>query len=154
MVIGTWPALCHGCTTIIPGRGFTPAVRWKRCRTLAGTSLYGVPTMFIAEPARPGLRLLRPDHRCAPAVMAGPSRPIEVMNRAISDDEHAGSGHRLRHDGDLAGVTMTRSVDTMAERTESVGRTMPHWRASGGPDDRGGDERGQIGELCTRGYRS
>ena len=49
MVMGNLASTSHGCTMVIPAPGFDPkatleAVQQERC-----TSLYGVPTMFIAE---------------------------------------------------------------------------------------------------------
>jgi fatty-acyl-CoA synthase len=84
MVIGNLNALSHGAATIIPGRGFNPAAALEAVQDFGGTSLYGVPTMFIAELALPDfasydLSTLRT------GVMAGSLCPIEVMNRVIGE---------------------------------------------------------------------
>ncbi|BAS10379.1 putative acyl-CoA synthetase YngI [Arthrobacter sp. Hiyo4] len=84
MVIGNLAALSHGAATIIPGRGFTPAAALEAVQDFGGTSLYGVPTMFIAELALPDfssydLATLRT------GVMAGSVCPVDVMNRVISE---------------------------------------------------------------------
>ena len=105
MVIGNLAALSHGAATIIPGRGFTPAAALEAVQDFGGTSLYGVPTMFIAELALPDfasydLSTLRT------GVMAGSLCPIEVMNRVISE----------MHMVDVAicyGMTETSPVSTM-----------------------------------------
>ncbi len=76
---------------------------WRRSRQERCTSLYGVPTMFIAELAVDGLRRLRPDlaaHRDHGRV-ALPGRGHEAGHHR---DAHGGRGHRLRHDRDVAGV--------------------------------------------------
>ena len=86
-----------------PSGGFEPgatleAVQEERC-----TSLYGVPTMFIAELAHPGVRLVRPlepahrDH----GRLAVPGRGHAPRRRR---DAHGRGDHLLRHDGDVAGV--------------------------------------------------
>ncbi|PTT70224.1 AMP-binding protein [Arthrobacter sp. HMWF013] len=152
MVIGNLAALSHGAATIIPGRGFNPAAALEAVQDFGGTSLYGVPTMFIAELALPDfasydLSTLRT------GVMAGSLCPIEVMNRVIS-------GMNMKDVAICYGMTetspvstMTRKGDTLQQRTETVGRTMPQLE-SRVVDPGTGEvlERGRIGELCTRGY--
>ncbi|HEX9087100.1 MAG TPA: AMP-binding protein [Arthrobacter sp.] len=152
MVIGNLAALSHGCATIIPGRGFTPAAALEAVQDFGGTSLYGVPTMFIAELALPDfasydLSTLRT------GVMAGSLCPIEVMNRVISEMNMTDVVICYGMTETSPVSTMTRSVDTMAQRTESVGRTMPQLESQI-VDPMTGEvlQRGEIGELCTRGY--
>ncbi|WP_427129640.1 AMP-binding protein [Pseudarthrobacter sp. S9] len=152
MVIGNLNALSHGAATIIPGRGFSPASALEAVQDFGGTSLYGVPTMFIAELALPDfasydLSTLRT------GVMAGSLCPIEVMNRVISEMNMKDVAICYGMTETSPVSTMTRSLDTMAQRTETVGRTMPQLE-SRIVDPVTGDvlQRGEIGELCTRGY--
>ena len=152
MVIGNLAALSHGAATIIPGRAFTPAAALEAVQDFGGTSLYGVPTMFIAELALPDfasydLSTLRT------GVMAGSLCPIEVMNRVITEMNMTDVAICYGMTETSPVSTMTRSVDTMAQRTETVGRTMPNLE-SRIVDPATGEvlERGGIGELCTRGY--
>ena len=153
MVIGNLAALSHGAATIIPGRAFTPAAALEAVQDFGGTSLYGVPTMFIAELALPDfasydLSTLRTGRDGRLAV---PHRGDEPGHLG---DEHEGRGHLLRHDGDLAGVHHDpRAWTPWPQRTETVGRTMPQLE-SRIVDPATGEvlERGEIGELCTRGY--
>lgn len=152
MVIGNLAALSHGAATIIPGRSFSPAAALEAVQDFGGTSLYGVPTMFIAELALPDfasydLSTLRT------GVMAGSLCPIEVMNRVITEMNMKDVAICYGMTETSPVSTMTRSVDTMAQRTETVGRTMPNLE-SRIVDPVTGEvvERGGIGELCTRGY--
>jgi len=152
MVIGNLNALSHGAATIIPGRGFTPAAALEAVQDFGGTSLYGVPTMFIAELALPDfasydLSTLRT------GVMAGSLCPIEVMNRVISEMHMRDVAICYGMTETSPVSTMTRDGDTMQQRTETVGRTMPQLESKV-VDPVTGDvvERGEIGELCTRGY--
>jgi fatty-acyl-CoA synthase len=152
MVIGNLAALSHGAATIIPGRGFTPEAALEAVQDFGGTSLYGVPTMFIAELALPDfatydLSTLRT------GVMAGSLCPIDVMNRAISEMHMVDVAICYGMTETSPVSTMTRSGDTMQQRTETVGRTMPLLESQI-IDPGSGEvvERGQIGELCTRGY--
>ncbi|MDQ1059726.1 fatty-acyl-CoA synthase [Arthrobacter globiformis] len=151
MVIGNLNALSHGAATIIPGRGFTPAAALEAVQDFGGTSLYGVPTMFIAELALPDfasydLSTLRT------GVMAGSLCPIEVMNRVISEMNMKDVAICYGMTETSPVSTMTRAGDTLQQRTETVGRTMP--RLESKIVDLAGEvlERGEIGELCTRGY--
>ncbi|MDR7084862.1 fatty-acyl-CoA synthase [Arthrobacter ginsengisoli] len=152
MVIGNLAALSHGCATIIPGRGFTPAAALEAVQDFGGTSVYGVPTMFIAELALPDfasydLSTLRT------GVMAGSLCPIEVMNRVISEMNMSDVAICYGMTETSPVSTMTRSVDTMAQRTETVGRTMPQLESQVVDPVTGAVlQRGEIGELCTRGY--
>src|SRR5687767_8049620 len=152
MVIGNLNALSHGTATIIPGRSFTPAAALEAVQDFGGTSLYGVPTMFIAELALPDfasydLSTLRT------GVMAGSLCPIEVMKRVISEMNMKDVAICYGMTETSPVSTMTRSGDTLEQRTQTVGRTMPRLESKI-VDPATGDvlERGQIGELCTRGY--
>ncbi|MFJ3956053.1 AMP-binding protein [Arthrobacter sp. NPDC090010] len=152
MVIGNLNILSYGGTAIIPSRSFSPAAALRAVQDFAATSLYGVPTMFIAELALPDfgsyeLRTLRT------GVMAGSLCPIEVMKRVIGQMhmEDVAICYGMTETSPVS--TMTRDGDTLAQRTESVGRTMPHCE-SRIIDPLSGETvpRGEIGELCTRGY--
>lgn len=152
MVIGNLAALSHGAATIIPGRGFTPAAALEAVQDFGGTSLYGVPTMFIAELALPDfssydLSTLRT------GVMAGSVCPVEVMNRVIAEMHMVDVAICYGMTETSPVSTMTRKGDTMRQRTETVGRTMPNLESKI-VDPGSGEvlERGEIGELCTRGY--
>ncbi|MFF2029923.1 AMP-binding protein [Arthrobacter sp. NPDC058192] len=152
MVIGNLAALSHGAATIIPGRTFAPAAALEAVQDFGGTSLYGVPTMFIAELALPDfasydLSTLRT------GVMAGSLCPIEVMNRVINEMNMSDVAICYGMTETSPVSTMTRSVDTMVQRTETVGRTMPNLESRVvDPATEEVLERGAIGELCTRGY--
>ncbi|WP_426938730.1 AMP-binding protein [Pseudarthrobacter sp. S3] len=152
MVIGNLAALSHGAATIIPGRGFTPAAALEAVQDFGGTSLYGVPTMFIAELALPDfasydLATLRT------GVMAGSVCPIDVMNRVISEMHMVDVAICYGMTETSPVSTMTRKGDTLQHRTETVGRTMPRLESQIIDPGTGGVlERGEIGELCTRGY--
>ncbi|MFC4009448.1 AMP-binding protein [Nonomuraea purpurea] len=150
MVMGNLGATSHGSCVVIPSPGFDPeatlaAVQQERC-----TSLYGVPTMFIAELAVAAgydLSSLRT------GIMAGSPCPVEVMKRVVGE-------MNMREVAICYGMTetspvstMTRSDDDLARRTETVGRVMPHVEVKiVHPETRLTVPRGEPGELCTRGY--
>jgi fatty-acyl-CoA synthase len=152
MVMGNLGCTTHGATIVYPAAAFDPlatleAVERERC-----TSLYGVPTMFIAQLGHPrfgefDLSSLRT------GIMAGSPCPVEVMKQTIS----------AMHMEDVTicyGMTETSPVstqtgpdDTIDQRVGTVGRVHPHVEIKiVSPDTGDVVERGETGEFCTRGY--
>ena len=152
MVMGCLAATSHGACIVLPAPAFDPesalaAVQAERC-----TSLYGVPTMFIAELdharfAAFDLSSLRT------GIMAGSPCPVEVMKR-VADQMHMSEVAICYGMTETSPVsTMTRRDDSLARRTETVGRVMPHLEVMiTDPDSGLPVRRGEPGELCTRGY--
>ncbi|MCX8133994.1 MAG: AMP-binding protein [Roseococcus sp.] len=151
MVMGNLGCTTHGATMVYPGEGFDPlatleAVAEERC-----TSLYGVPTMFIAELNHPefarfDLSSLRT------GIMAGSPCPIEVMRRCISE-------MHMREVTIAYGMTETSPVsfqssvtDSVERRVSTVGRVQPHIEVKIIDAEGRVVPRGTPGELCTRGY--
>jgi fatty-acyl-CoA synthase len=152
MVMGNLGATTHGACVVIPAPAFDPkstldAVRAERC-----TSLYGVPTMFIAELARPDfedydLSSLRT------GIMAGSPCPVEVMKQVI---ERMGM-HEVTICYGMTETspvsTQTRADDSLDRRVSTVGRVHPHLEVKIVDPATGLTvARGEQGELCTRGY--
>ncbi|GAA2606123.1 AMP-binding protein [Paractinoplanes durhamensis] len=152
MVMGNLGATSHGACIVLPSPAFDPA------RTLAAvaaervTSLYGVPTMFIAELGLPDfagydLSTLRT------GIMAGSPCPVEVMKRVVAEMNMAELAICYGMTETSPVSTMTRPDDNLARRTETVGRSMPHLESKVVDPATGlVVERGEPGELCTRGY--
>jgi fatty-acyl-CoA synthase len=152
MVMGNLGATTHGACMVVPAPAFEPgatleAVQEERC-----TSLYGVPTMFIAELELPDfedydLSSLRT------GIMAGSPCPVEVM-RKVMDRMHMGEVTICYGMTETSPVsTQTGAGDDVEHRTGTVGRVHPHVEVKiVDPVDGTIVERGQPGELCTRGY--
>lgn len=152
MVMGNLGCTSHGATMVIPGDAFEPeavleAVQAERC-----TSLYGVPTMFIAELGHPDfdtydLSSLRT------GVMAGSPCPVEVMKQCV-DRMHMEDVTICYGMTETSPVsTQTLPDDTLHHRTASVGRVHPHVEIRIADPETGETlERGETGEFCTRGY--
>jgi fatty-acyl-CoA synthase len=153
MVMGNLASTSHGAAVVIPAPAFDPiatldAVAAERC-----TSLYGVPTMFIAILAEldsgkdVDLSSLRT------GIMAGSPCPVEVMKRVI---DRMG----MREVCICYGMTETSPVSTQTRRddgidrrTATVGRVGPHLEVKIVDPATGLTvPRGEPGELCTRGY--
>ena len=152
MVMGNLGATSHGSCIVIPAPSFDPgatldAVAAERC-----TSLYGVPTMFIAELNHPSLS----SHDLSSlrtGIMAGSPCPIEVMKRVISEmNMHEVSiCYGMTETSPVS--TQTRMDDDLDRRTATVGRVMPHLEVKVVDPATGLTVvRGEPGELCTRGY--
>ena len=137
---------------VLPGESFEPAAVLAAVEAERFTSLYGVPTMFIAELAEPeferyDLSSLRT------GAMGGAPCPVEVMQQVARPDAH-GRGHdRLRDDRDVAGLDADRGDDPLPKRVGTVGRAHPHVEVKIVDPATGQTvPRGTPGEQCTRGY--
>jgi len=152
MVMGNLACTSHGSCMVIPSEGFEPlavldAIQSERC-----TSIYGVPTMFIAELDHPrfaefDLSSLRT------GIMAGSPCPIEVMKKVISR-MHA-HGVTICYGMTETSPVSTQSAldDSLELRVGTVGRVHPHTEIKiVHPVTGEVVPRGEKGELCTRGY--
>jgi fatty-acyl-CoA synthase len=152
MVMGNLAATSHGAAMVIPAPSFDPvatlhAVQAERC-----TSLYGVPTMFIAELAVPefatfDLSSLRT------GIMAGSPCPVEVMKQVIDrmGMTEVSICYGMTETSPVS--TQTRSDDSLERRVATVGRVGPHLEVKVVDPATGRTlPRGMPGELCTRGY--
>ncbi|MBJ3808120.1 AMP-binding protein [Streptomyces flavofungini] len=152
MVMGNLGATSHGACVVIPAPSFDPvatlhAVERERC-----TSLYGVPTMFIAELnladfATYDLSSLRT------GIMAGSPCPVEVMKRVVAE-MHMAEVSICYGMTETSPVSLqTRMDDDLERRTGTVGRVLPHIEVKIVDPVSGVTlPRGESGELCTRGY--
>ncbi|HYO18813.1 MAG TPA: AMP-binding protein [Dermatophilaceae bacterium] len=152
MVMGNLAATSHGACMVIPAPAFDPAATLKAVEQERCTSLYGVPTMFIAELgvddfATYDLSSLRT------GIMAGAPCPVEVMKRVVAEMNMSEVAISYGMTETSPVSTMTRVDDDLARRTETVGRAMPHIEVKLVDPFTGRTvARGEPGELCTRGY--
>ncbi len=152
MVMGNLAATSHGACMVIPAPAFEPEATLATVAEEACTSLYGVPTMFVAELAHPrfgeyDLSSLRT------GIMAGSPCPIEVMRRVVSEMhmEEVSICYGMTETSPVS--TQTRVEDPLELRVSTVGRPGPHIEVKVIDPDTGLTcPRGEPGELCTRGY--
>jgi fatty-acyl-CoA synthase len=152
MVMGNLAATSHGACMVIPAAAFDPAATLEAVQAERCTSLYGVPTMFIAELSVPGfesydLSSLRT------GIMAGSPCPVEVMKQVISrmSMPEVSIAYGMTETSPVS--TQTRVDDSMERRVATVGQVGPHLEVKVTDPATGlTAERGQPGELCTRGY--
>jgi fatty-acyl-CoA synthase len=152
MVLGNLGAITHGATMIIPAQSFDPAATLRAVQDERCTSLYGVPTMFIAELALPDfaeydLSSLRT------GIMGGSPCPVEVMKKVIADMGCAQVTICYGMTETSPVSTQTRLDDDITRRTSTVGIVHPHVEIKI-VDPGSGDTvpPGIPGEFCTRGY--
>lgn len=152
MVMGNLAAVTHGAAMVIPAPGFDPEATLKAVQRERCTSLYGVPTMFIAELGLPDfgeydLSSLRT------GIMAGSPCPAEVMRQVIEQMNMGDVGICYGMTETSPVSTQTRPRDSIEQRVNTVGRVGPHLEVKV-IDPFTGDTlpRGETGELCTRGY--
>ena len=151
MVMGNLGCITHGTTMIYPNDGFDPLLTLAAVAEERATGLYGVPTMFIAVLDHPqrgtfDLSTLRT------GIMAGSTCPIEVMRRVISD-LHMSEVQIAYGMTETSPVSLqTGADDDLERRVTTVGRTQPQLESKIIDEAGNTVPRGQIGELCTRGY--
>ncbi len=152
MVMGNLGCTTHGACMVIPGPGFDPAVTLKAVQDERCTGVYGVPTMFIAMQNAPDfdsydLSSLRT------GIMAGSICPVEVMKRCISDMHMAEASIAYGMTETSPVSCQTLSDDDLDRRTSTIGKVHPHVEVKIVDPVTGETiERGETGELCTRGY--
>jgi fatty-acyl-CoA synthase len=148
---GTMVVLNTGAAMILPSPTFDPLATMESIQEERCTSIYGVPTMFIAQLqhadfGRFNFTSLRT------GVMAGAPCPIEVMKRVV-EDMHCPQMTIMYGQTESSPVITLASVDASIEqRVSTVGCACPETEVKiAGP---GGDTVaiGEQGELCTRGY--
>jgi fatty-acyl-CoA synthase len=152
MVMGNLGATSHGACMVIPAPGFDPALTLQAVQDQRCTSLYGVPTMFIAQLQHPDfagydLSSLRT------GIMAGSPCPVEVMKRVVAEMhmEEVTICYGMTETSPVS--TQTRRDDDLERRVSTVGTVHPHVEVKVvNPESGLTLPRGEPGELCTRGY--
>ena len=152
MVVGNLAALAHGACVVIPAPGFDAAATLHAVAVERATSLYGVPTMFIAELGLPDLA--RYDLSSLRTGMMGATPcPVEVMKRVLTELHmpEVAIAYGMTETSPVS--TMTRRDDDLEQRTATVGAVLPHVETRVADPVTGLTvPRGETGELCTRGY--
>ena len=152
MVLGNLGATTHGACMVYPAPSFDAAATLAAVAEERCTSLYGVPTMFIAELAHPDfatydLSSLRT------GIMAGSPCPVEIMKQVVDrmGMTEVTICYGMTETSPVS--TQTRADDSLERRVSTVGRVHPHVEIKiVDPTTRLTVPRGEPGELCTRGY--
>jgi fatty-acyl-CoA synthase len=150
-VVGVLCCLVRGAAMIIPAQHFDPEATLNAIESERATTIYGVPTMFIAQLEHPSfagrdLTSLRT------GIMAGSPCPIELMKRVVDQMgvREMTIAYGLTETSPV--ITQTKTNDSLELRVQTVGRVLPGLEVKLiNPD---GQELGdnEQGELCTRGH--
>ncbi|PAD06645.1 AMP-binding protein [Bacillus velezensis] len=150
-VLGVLACVSAGAA-MIPIEQFSPPAVLKTVEQEACTALHGVPTMFIA---------LLNDSRFSEydlshvrtGIMAGSPCPAEVMREVIGKMGMTGITIAYGQTEASPVITQTRTDDSFERRVETAGRALPHIEVRiVRPGTSQEADRGEQGELCTRGY--
>ena len=154
MVMGNLAATTHGACMVIPAPGFDPALTLAATAEERCTSLYGVPTMFIAEWAliesggfaADGLATVRT------GIMAGSPCPAELMKKLIAAGiDGMTICYGMTETSPVS--TQTRPDDTFERKVGTVGQVAPHLEVKVvDPVTLETVPRGEAGEFWTKGY--
>ncbi len=151
MVMGNLAATTHGAAMIIPAPAFDPAATLAAVQQEKCTSLYGVPTMFIAEWALPDFESYDVSS-VRTGIMAGSPCPAEMMKKVIAAGiEEMTICYGMTETSPVS--TQTRTDDSFDHKVGTVGRVGPHLEIRVA-DALTGETlpRGVTGEFCTKGY--
>jgi fatty-acyl-CoA synthase len=151
-VMANLAAVTHGAAVIVPAEAFDPEATLRAIDTHQCTSIYGVPTMFIAQLDHPSFSQFHLDS-LRTGIMAGAPCPIEVMKQVI-DRLHVPEITICYGMTETSPVSFQSAVDDPIEaRVSTVGRIHPHLECKIiNPETGDIVPRGTPGELCTRGY--
>jgi fatty-acyl-CoA synthase len=151
-VMGNLAAVTHGAAVVLPAEAFDPEATLRAIDAHGCTSIYGVPTMFIAMLGHPSFGAYCLDS-LRTGIMAGAPCPIEVM-RQVLDRMHTRQVTICYGMTETSPVSFQSAVDDPIEtRVSTVGRVHPHLECKIVEPDTGAIVPcGTPGELCTRGY--
>ncbi|MFJ4344242.1 AMP-binding protein [Pseudomonas sp. NPDC089401] len=151
MVMANLGCITHGSTMIYPNDAFDAELTLRAVAEERASILYGVPTMFIAMLDHPSRRQLDLS-TLRSGIMAGATCPIEVMRRVI-EQMHMAEVQIAYGMTETSPVSLQTGPDDELElRVTTVGRTQPQLENKLVDADGCIVARGEIGELCTRGY--
>jgi fatty-acyl-CoA synthase len=151
MVMGNLACTSHGACMVIPAPGFDPAATLKAVQDEKCTSVYGVPTMFIAEWSLPDLGSYDLSS-VRTGIMAGSPCPATMMQKLIDAGiEEITIAYGMTETSPVS--TQTRTDDSFEHKVGTVGQVMPHLEIKV-VDPVSGETvpRGEPGEFCTKGY--
>ena len=152
MVMGNLACSIYGAAMVIPCPTFDPAAVLDTVEAERCTSLYGVPTMFVAEIGHESLAA-KDFSALRTGIMAGSPCPIEVMRKVIDQMNMSDVTIAYGMTETSPVSTQTSTTDSVEHRVTTVGRVLPHVESKLIDPDTGETvERGGEGEYCTRGF--
>ena len=151
MVLGVLAAMTHGAAVVLPAPVYDPLSTLQAVQDEKCTALHGVPTMFVTELDHPDFASFDVSS-LRTGIIAGAPCPEELMKRIIGEMhmENVLIGYGQT---ELSPINhMTLPNDTLENRTQTVGRPIPHIEVKIVDADNHVVPIGEQGEICTRGY--
>eukprot|EP00928_Gymnodinium_smaydae_P055207 TRINITY_DN38800_c0_g1_i1.p1 TRINITY_DN38800_c0_g1~~TRINITY_DN38800_c0_g1_i1.p1 ORF type:complete len:603 (-),score=75.86 TRINITY_DN38800_c0_g1_i1:48-1775(-) len=151
-VMGNLSMVAFGCSLVYPAARFDPLLTLEAAATRSCTSLYGVPTMYIAMLDHPEFKKF--DFTALrTGIMAGALCPVDTMNRVISE---MGARDVTICYGmtETSPVSWQTRIGTSVELAcSTVGQIHPHVECKVvDPETCALRRCGEPGELWTSGY--
>ena len=151
-VMGSLACVVFGATLVMPSAVFNPAAVIETIERERCTTIYGVPTMFIAEMELPEFPN-RDMSSLRTGIMAGAPCPVELMKRVVRDMHCAEMTIAYGQTEASPVITQSSTTDSVAVRVSTVGSALPETEVKIIDRETGETvEVGAQGELCTRGY--
>jgi fatty-acyl-CoA synthase len=144
--------VAHGATIILPSATFDAQATLEAIQEEKATVTAGVPTMFIAQFQHPKFAQFDLTSLRA-AFMGGAPCPVELLKR-INAEMHCAEVAVIYGQTEASPViTMNGPGDTFEQRTSTVGSAAQNVEVKIVKPSTGETvPRGEIGELCARGY--
>jgi fatty-acyl-CoA synthase len=151
-VIGTMSAVNSGAALILPNWTFEARTTLQAVQQERGTSLYGVPTMYVAEMALPDFKSFDLTS-LRTGMMSGAPCPIELMNRVLNEMHCKELVIAYGQTETSPVCTMSDASDSIEVRVNTVGRAMPQTEIQIASIKTGKTlPTGEQGEVCARGF--
>ncbi len=151
MVLGVLAAVTHGATMVFPAPVYDPLSTLQAVQDEKCTALHGVPTMFVTELDLPEFSSFDVS-TLRTGIIAGAPCPEELMKRIIGEMhmENVLIGYGQTEVSPINHMTLPE--DSLENRTQTVGRPIPHIEVKIVDASNRVVPIGEQGEICTRGY--
>ena len=150
-VIGTLVCMVTGATLILPSPSFDPLATMQAIHEERATTIYGVPTMFIAQLGHADFGKFD-FSSLRTGIMAGAPCPIEVMKRVVNEMHCAAMTIAYGQTESSPVITMSNIDDSLEHRVSTVGHACHATEVKITSPDGETVPVGEQGELRTRGY--
>ncbi len=151
-VMGSLQSIVYGATLVMPSAQFDPGEVLRSIEEESCTTIYGVPTMFVAELGHAEF----PDRDMSSlrtGIMAGAPCPVELMKRVVDEMHCSEMTIAYGQTESSPVITQSSTDDSLEVRVATVGRAMPNTQVKIVDTETGETlPAGHQGELCTRGY--
>uniref|UniRef100_A0A1I8GSQ3 Medium-chain acyl-CoA ligase ACSF2, mitochondrial n=1 Tax=Macrostomum lignano TaxID=282301 RepID=A0A1I8GSQ3_9PLAT len=151
MAMGNLQVLLHSASLVYPAPSFDPVATIDAIETERCTAVYCTPTMLIDLLEQPGVAS-RNLCSLSGGIIGGASCPPEIIRRAISElgMSRVTMGYGATEPSPI--IFHCRWDDSQEKQQSLVGRVAPHVEVKIVNAEGLLVPRGQLGEICTRGY--